>query len=102
MVSLAGALAEKRFSGRFDHRSADYDRHQAAYTGDYIAGGRDPRPLHAYLAYCQAATRAMLDIPMHWAAVEGLARALLEQRSVTGDEAVAVMLGALRSHQAQA
>jgi hypothetical protein len=82
---LAGPRAERRFTGRSNHRGASYDYEAAA---DLIVRMNIPdKAQKHYYAYHLATIDAFLATPFWWSKVEAVAVALLDRRTLSGDEA---------------
>lgn len=82
MVLLAGAKAAKRFTGRYNHGGAASDYRAAAKLALYRCSSE--RTATKYLDWLGSAVDDMLGFAFNWRAVELVAAALLDRRSLSG------------------
>jgi hypothetical protein len=84
-ILLAGPRAERRITGRSNHRGASGDY---AAVADLIVRMNIPdKAQKHYYAYHLATIDAFLATPFWWSKVEAVAVALLDRRTLSGDEA---------------
>lgn len=81
LTSLAGMMAERRFTGRMNRQGADSDRMKAAWAASYLYDGE---VLDAYLRFMLLRVDSMVAVPMNWHAIEAVAAALLNNGSLSG------------------
>lgn len=93
MLCLAGPLAQEKYAPR--RKSRDYggtlDVDAALILTMRFFHSR--RTAAAYLNFAREWVRQRLDEPRIWASVERLARALLQQRQISGRQAEAIVRG---------
>lgn len=76
-ISLAGAIAERRFNPRSHWRlGSESDLHSALDLLSYFTGSN--REIEAYLALLSVQTEEILAAAFNWAAVKAVAAALIE------------------------
>ena len=80
LISMGGVVAEKRATGRYNHKGAGSDyrwgQDEARGMGDDGSGGYDNSPLTVTLLK-SARAEARLVIDQNWPAVDAVAKALL-------------------------
>lgn len=94
MVLLAGGIAEYEFTRRHNHRGCDHDYRVAADLAGYACGGG--KELEFFLGWLGERVRGLLRNRAHWPAVEALAAALMERRTIGGADARRVIHEAIR------
>jgi hypothetical protein len=90
---LAGAVAEARVAGFRNWEGSGFDLE--AVAREWLGLLVPPDRLEARLEELNAEAEAMVSAPENWAAIERLARALLERKRLTGKEALLVLTEAL-------
>jgi len=99
MTSLAGPLAERRFTGRLNRRGAGYDGTSSVVRGsDYDTvsdlvlrlAGEDAQDQLALGRWLQRRTENMLS--NYWKAVEAVAAALVERGTIKGQAALGTII----------
>ena len=91
LVCLAGPAAQRRFNPRgYRHHHAEDDYRQAIDLLSYIVG--DPNELSAYVGLIEIRARNFVRIPRMWAAIRGLASALLDRGEIPGREIRPIIL----------
>jgi hypothetical protein len=101
MLCLAGPLAQQKYLSRGSGH--DYGGALDLDTASIVAMRffHSRKTAAAYLKFASEWVRQILDEPRVWAAVERLARALLQKRKISGSQAEAIIRGGqinLRSH----
>lgn len=91
MVALAGSEAEKRVTGRYNHRGAESDMHYAGGLTMYLTGSAEEA--EALLRWLTIRTRNVLE--NHWSTVEPLADALLNEQRLNGKRILEVILATM-------
>jgi hypothetical protein len=86
MVLLAGGIAENLYTGRANHGGVRSDYGTVCDLANAL--GFDGLLLNAYLKWMAIRNKAMLQapVPCRWNAVDNVAKALLAQQKITGDE----------------
>jgi ATP-dependent Zn protease len=80
----AGGIAETKRRGRRNHTGARADMNNAFELASRLFGDEVGEK---YLSYLHARAAQLLERPEHWAAVEYVARELLEHQTITGRHA---------------
>ncbi len=90
LAALAGGLAEKKWSGRYNAQGSQADRTAAINMAGFIGG--EGRVLEKYLAWLWARAEAMIEVC--WPDIGAVAAALMEHRRgrLTHDEVRTVLL----------
>jgi hypothetical protein len=91
VILLAGPLAEKRFTGRWNRVGASSDYEGASTVAVSTHGDDDVRD--AFIRYLEAVGKALIDV--HWYLVEALAAALLERETLSGVQVHRVIRAAI-------
>ncbi len=86
IVLWAGPVAEKRFSGRFNWIGARGDTHAISELAWFIVDGHSDG-MKAFSNWMRFKAEELLMPPYHWAGVEALAHALVEQRMIRSTDA---------------
>ena len=81
IIALAGPYAEKHFTDRWNHAGASWDRRFPGDVSFSVCGSK--RESRAYDAWLTMPTRDLID--SFWTGVEGVAKALLEHRTLNED-----------------
>jgi hypothetical protein len=94
-VRLAGPIAEKMFTGRTNHHGASADHRAASELANFVSidYGED-EGAHGNLLIRWIAPLVKARLRVHWYAVEALAEALLERKTLTGKAAREVIRAA--------
>lgn len=90
---LAGASAEAKYAGRRNHVGAGDDYKRAVAFAEYVT--LSPEETGAYLDWLWLRADNTVALPHVWAMIQALAGALMDKRTLSYDEAVAVMEQAL-------
>lgn len=95
MVCLAGPSAQKKYA--LNNLADDHGGAIDADTAFDLALRlfRSKRTAAAYIKFAEEWVRQKLEEPTTWAAVEALARALVEQRKLSGRQAESILRGAM-------
>jgi hypothetical protein len=89
MTGLAGVLAEKRLTGRHNHKGAGDDyRLVAHWTGPVCYS---PAEHQAYIEWLTRRTEALIKNDFVWEEIEAVANALLVKESLTARELRSVL-----------
>ncbi len=93
MVSLAGGIAQRKFSPKnFRHDHCSQDLHQAMDILSYFAGSHDE--LNAYHSYLSKRTENLLSKPMVWTMIQAVAKELLFRQTLTGAQVKEIIFNA--------
>jgi hypothetical protein len=84
VIYFAGNEAEKKYCGRYNHQGATSDRHNSIDLAGYIAG--EGEALEAYLRWLRLRARDLIANSLNWKAVQMVAEALLERKTLTHEE----------------
>lgn len=94
IVSMAGAEAERKFTGRYNRIGASGDRKDQVDYGCWLtAGDLDEVPL--YLDLLKHRTRRLLEAHHVWFAVEVLAKELLKRETIRWKDAKEIIRQAM-------
>jgi hypothetical protein len=94
MIFLGGVAAEQILRGLADWKiSADADMERAFDLAVYVCG--DEKEISAFLQWLHRRTLNLLGLDHHWRAVEGIAEALIEHKTVSGRRARQLFQAAL-------
>jgi hypothetical protein len=93
LIDLAGDAAWRRFMGRSNRIGSRSDDHSAVDLASYLYDGD---VLRTYMAYMWQRASAFVARERHWIQIEALAKALVEAKDLTEDQARDVCEGALR------
>jgi ATP-dependent Zn protease len=91
-VRLAGAKAEKRFAGRWNHRTAHFDRSQSRDIAEQLA---TELSISSQSILIDEGIRADHLLEENWRCVEAVAHALLAKSRLGGREVRAIVRAAL-------
>ena len=91
-ILLSGAIAEKHYSRRYSHTTANSDYSKAAQLASYMCGST--AEVLAYLKWIWTAAENRIHAPHNWPMVCALAQTLLESKTLLYNPAVEVMLQA--------
>lgn len=83
---FAGPIAEKKFTGRWNHTGASSDNAAAANLASYVHG--HPKVIEAYLAYLHEAAAALVELDQNWQAITAVAVALPERSTLKRSEVI--------------
>ena len=89
MAGLAGGLAEKRLTGRHNHKGASHDYRLVAHWTEPVC--YSPREHQAYIEWLARRTEALIENDFLWEQIEAVADALLARESLTAREMKAVL-----------
>ena len=81
ICDFAGLAAEAKYAGRHDWRGAASDFHNSVKYASYVCGCVQEET-EAYLKLQRIRAKNMMNVGFQWAAVEALAEALLERRTI--------------------
>ena len=98
---LAGEEAQRRFdprSIRRDHTARDYRSEKELLKR--LHGDAEKECFHAF-RYLRERARNFVNHPINWRLIEDLARALLERRTLTGEEVKGVLRASMDAQEAQ-
>ncbi len=91
MVHMAGVEAAHRVSS--DHigveQGGGYDYDRAFELASLLTYSGDPDEARARIAFLRVRVRSLLEVPVHWAAVEHVAEQLLERPTMNSRQAKA-------------
>ncbi len=91
MVGLAGECATRKFNPKGFRRSvSDQDWQGSLLVMDSFYAGGHQKLQRAYLDFLYLWTQVHLDEPHMWHGVQRLAEALIEHRTLRGEEALQV------------
>jgi hypothetical protein len=91
MVLLAGGIAERRFTGRANHVGAMSDYEKAADFAMACSGSE--RATSAFLKWLETVTEDV--VRDRWAAIEAVAAALFERKTLSGKDVDRLVVEAL-------
>ena len=80
--SLAGALAEKKYSGRFNHLGAESDRQSIIAFAEDVAG--TGRALQKYIEWLNEVAKNIVEL--RWNEIVLIAEALYEKKTLSYKE----------------
>lgn len=93
-VSLAGAIAQRKFNPKGYRTWGDEEDRKIAYDQlTHFVGSNEE--LEAYSKLLEIQTRNDLNIPFVWACVEAVAEALLERQELSGKDVRAIIQQAI-------
>lgn len=79
-ILLVGQAAEWRFTGRHNRSGSENDLHRAIDCALYLVGSDEE--LDAYVNLMEVRAKGFVAQPDHWAAIEALAAALLQEERI--------------------
>jgi ATP-dependent Zn protease len=82
MITLAGAIAERHFTGHRNNVGASADDAKAVGLARSFCGST--READAYLGWLAVRTELLITHPLHWPTVKALATALLTEKMLSG------------------
>ncbi|MBC5806179.1 MAG: hypothetical protein DLM53_08935 [Candidatus Eremiobacter antarcticus] len=88
---MAGAIAEKRISGRIEARGSSSDRHCASDLATAALRYAAPEEVVAYLKYLSVRASNLVNSPEVWAQVVLIAQRLLKIKKLTQTEVKEVL-----------
>jgi hypothetical protein len=94
MICFAGGLAQERFTGAYNADGAERGRFDAYDFASRRCSSHDE--CEAYLNWMLIRTRNLVNHPMRWEQICALAAALLKQKELSYDDAIAVIRGAIK------
>ncbi len=89
MAGFAGALAEKRFTGRNNHKGASHDYRMICDLAEPVCYSSEE--FDAYIEWLRRRTAALITNELVWEQIEYVADALLARGSLTAHEFRAVL-----------
>ena len=92
LTLLAGRVAEKRLTGRWNHVGASYDLHQAVKLAGYVWG--DDTVLPSYMSFMHARAQSLVANERNWVAIQAVATALLVQPKIGSRKVRRIVAGA--------
>jgi hypothetical protein len=90
LIQFAGHVAEARRAGRNNFRGAAADYRGAFDLASLVTSGQEETD--KYLDWLAVRSKNLFRLPWEWAAVEAVARGLLEKRILSGREAKGLFL----------